>query len=231
MDEFQFLTPYFPDLPEALKSIASLHDDQFKVLQEAVLSPDGFDVSVERCRSIAEKLKIDAQQVGTLLSSLEFLYLRSREWVAQGRDVVTALREFALFADLEKHFDKQSQLSRLETLLSRNPSLERRRKIKWLQTGILNTATAFASFVELRPSYTEDRATIEEFIPVIIFRIITESGLGEDNEHIFQLTPDGLVKLRAAIDDMEKKLKSLQADKNITDRLLIRFGDAKEREG
>jgi hypothetical protein len=227
MDDF---LPYFPELHVALRTIVSLNDEQYKVPQEAISGPEGFAVTAERCRVLATRLQTGSPQVATLISSLEFLYQRSREWVSQRRDVLTALRDFFSLADLEKHLGDQQSLgyTRLGALLVKNPIVERQRKIKWLQTGILETATAFASFVELRPNYTDDRAEIEEFVPVTIFRIVTESDLTEDHEHIFQLTPEGLQKLREAIDDVENKLKNLYADKSVAERVRIKFGESRK---
>ena len=223
---------WFPEFPAALRAIVSFNDVQFNTLHETVMGPEGFDVSVERCETLAKKLqaKLDVRELVTLFSSLQFLYQRSREWVSQNREVISALREFLFFSGLQGNLGDNPQrgYDRLSKLLAKNPALERRRKVKWLETGILETATSFASFVDLRPNYTDDRGEIQEFVPIVIFRVIAESDFGDDQSYAFQLTIDGVTKLRAAIEDVEKKLRNLEADKSIASRLQNKLGQSKE---
>ena len=218
MDDFHF---GFPELPEALKAIVKLNEDQFELLRGAVSGPAGYDQSLQRCEELARTLNSDLElsDVWKILSSLRFLYYRAREWAS--RDMMEALREFFVIADLEESLgdDPKRGYNRLKELLSRNPALERKRKLRWLQIGILPTATTFASFVDIRPNFTDDRSVVEDLVPVVIFRVDTDTDINADRAHVFQLTIDGLAKLRVAVEDIEKKLASLRADKALLDRL------------
>jgi len=115
--------------------------------------------------------------------------------------------------------DPENFYKRIAELVAKNPFLERRRKLNWLRKGILETESDFSSFVDLLPSFSEDRRTIEEFLPIAIFRIFVESDRGEDRSHVFQLNAEGVAKLKAAVDDLEKKLESLKQDESILPRL------------
>ena len=213
----------YPELPRAVEIIVGLSEEQFQVIREAVASPEGYEPQLNRCEEIAKRLKakITARDVFHLLTSLRLLYSQLRRWETQKRDTVSALEEFFLVTDLQDKLGQDPSLAykRLNELVSKNPVLERRRKLRWLQTGILDNAVDFSSFVDLRPRFTDDRSSFEEFVPVVIFRVVTDVEYGEDRAHVFQLTLDGLGKLRAAVDDIEKKLSGLRRDETILKRL------------
>lgn len=221
MNELE-LNPWFPSLPWALKTLVSLSEEQFAALTALVSGPEAYDVTVARCELLANVAKVQPHQASTLLTSLRFLYDRSRDWVTKGTDMASSLRDFLVLTGLETHFSGNSELGykRLVAVLSRHPVLDRRKKVNWLQTGILETAKSFTSFVEVRPSFTEDRTAIEGFVPAIIFRVVTETESREDRTHIFQLTLEGLTRLRSTIEDAEKKIRQLQSDSSIGERLL-----------
>lgn len=199
--------------PQALEQMAQLSEAQFNVLREAVTGPEGFDLSLGRCEALATQLKSDlkTRDVFRLLSSLRFFYDRCRDWERGARDSATALREFIQLAGLFEDLG-DGVIKRLLELTVKNPTVERRQKLRWLRTGILDTAVNFASFVDVRPRISEDRREIEGLVPVVILRINTESESGEPKSHIFQLTLEGLTKLRAVVEDVEKKLKLVNTD-------------------
>lgn len=219
MDETFF--PYMP-LPDSLEQIAKLREEKFKLLFETVSGPQGFERSLERCASLAESLgEGNASDAFHLLSSINFLYRRCRNWETSERDVSAALREFLGVTDLQSAFGDnfEAGFKRLLQLVEPNPAVERKRKLRWLRTGILDNAINFSSFVDLRPSFSEDRKTIEEIIPSIILRIVTESDHGPDQAHVFQLTEDGLNKLRRTIDDISQKLSVVLGDEDLKRRI------------
>jgi hypothetical protein len=87
--------------------------------------------------------------------------------------------------------------------------------------GVLESATSFGSFVDLRPNYAQDRNSIEEFLPVIVFRVSTEADDGNERSYAFQMTPASLMELKSVIDDTFHKLSSLTNDSTLSRRLFF----------
>ena len=201
----------FPPLPKALQRISELEDAQYEALLAETGGPNGFSVAEPRVTAVAESLESDESDVLNLLQSLDFLYDRCREWETGDEGFGAPLRSFlratrlwgALGPDAESVFD------RLTKLLQPNPTLEHIRKLRWLRTGILETAVEFASFVDLRPDFSEDRSEVRGLVPVVLVRVRTESDLERDRSHSFQLTIDGVRKLRRTVEDIDRKLDAI----------------------
>jgi hypothetical protein len=197
----------FPPLPKALERILELDDTQLEKLQAEVSGPEGFGIDDSRALRLAQLLPLDDEvEAVDLLESLEFLYDRCREWEGRERaDFRQQLRAFLRATRLWKSLGAapDSALERLAKLLQPNASIEQKRKLRWLRTGILENAVEFSTFVDLRPDFARDRSEVRGLIPVIILRIRTESELERDRSCVFQLTVDGLKKLRSALEDVD----------------------------
>lgn len=212
----------YPPLSVILTQLGQLNDNEFGTLLEAVTGSQGFERGIDRCKSLAGSLgTISTTDVFNLLSALHFLYNRCREWESSDVDFAPALRELFEVSDLISHIGEDSEVGfdRIVQLAKPNPTIEQKRKQRWLRTGILQNAVNFSSFIDLRPNFSSDRKTITELIPTIILRILTESDQGEDQSHVFQLTEDGLNKLRETIDDISMKLSTVQEDTELTERI------------
>lgn len=210
--------PYygFPPLPETLEYLAKQSDADFNTLRQAISGPDGFSRSINRCRQLARELgnEISTNTVFNLIISLRYLYDNSREWEEAGRDVRVALDEYFELTGLKTILGddvNDSFYDRVLSFIEKNPVVERARKRRRLQAGILDTATGFSSFVDLRPQLSEDKTEIEELIPVIIFQAETEAQEKEGTKtHVFQLTLESLKKLKDTIGDIERKLETVK---------------------
>lgn len=215
----------YSSLLSAVEAISRLNEEQYATLRGAASSVDGYDHPLSRCNEIAKELggDFDASKVFQLLISLEFLYDRLREWESQERDGGKSLREFLEVTGFLKQLDQnRGAYERLSGLIVKNPALERRKKLRRLRTGLLDTATGFASFVDIRPRFADDRSALEELVPVVILRVTTESDVeGSARSPVFQLSLAGVQKLRHVLDDIEKKLKALKKDPSLGDRLNV----------
>jgi hypothetical protein len=213
----------YPELPQAFEIISQLSDTEFQKLRDLVTTADAYDFNAERVAIIKKELgkNLTAGDILQTLASLRFLYTRFRRWEIEKRDTTKALREYLSFADLQEKSgdDPERFYKRIAELVAANPILERRRKLNWLAKGILETASDFSSFVDLRPRFSDDRKIIEEFLPTIIFRVFVQSDRGEDRSHVFQVNADGLAKLKAAVEDIERKLEALKTDESVLPRL------------
>jgi hypothetical protein len=213
----------YSSLVSCVETISRLDDEQYATLLEATSSADAYDHSPTRCNELAKKLNgdFDASKIFRLLVSLEFLYDRLREWESQERDGDKSLREFLEITDLlEKLEPEKNSYDKLLHLTAKNTTLERRKKLRRLRTGLLDTATGFASFVDIRPRFADDRSSLEELVPVVILRVTIDSD-GEEpaRSPVFQLSLAGVQKLRHALDDVENKLKALKNDRVLSERL------------
>ena len=146
-------------------------------------------------------------------------YCSSRTAFEIGRksegDPETAVHELFEFIGLNKFIDedvKGDLYRRVGELLLDDPAAESRYMVQWLQTGIIDTAIDFDSFVDLRPRFSGDLTTIAEFIPVVIFRAEVENDSGDTKSHVFQLTPDGVEVLRAVLNNIDDQLAAVRAN-------------------
>lgn len=215
----------FPPLPKALQRVSELEDAQYDTLLAEIGGPNGFSLAEPRVTAVANSLARDENEVLDLLQSLDFLYDRCREWETADDDFGPPLRSFLratrLWGTLGPNAD--ASFDRLTRLLEPNPILEQRRKLRWLRTGILDTAVEFASFVDLRPDFSKDRSEVRGLVPVVLLRVRTESDLERDRSHVFQLTIDGVRKLSKALEDIDRKLDAI-GRKGELERLISKDG-------
>jgi hypothetical protein len=223
MDEIIF---GFPPLHEALDHIGDLDEHQFALLLEAVASQQGFKRSFSRSESLANQLQggLSTSDVFNILGSLNFLYDNSRKWEDEEKtERETALGQFLEFTGLNSKLNDKfgpKIFDRLNKLTAANPAIQRRNKIRKLKSGLLDTATGFASFVDLRPRFTTDRGVVEELVPITILRVELRTEYGPDKSCVFQLSTDGLSKLTQVISDIEKKLSAIKRDTRLSERLI-----------
>ena len=217
----------YAGLVESLKIVTELSDGQLEDLKEAVSGNDGYNHSLSRCGALAKRLggTLDASKVFHLLVSLEFLYDRSREWEDKEGDGTKSLQEFLEITGLIETLGSDRLQIKLLPLIVKNPAIQRRRKLKRLKTGILDTAVGFSSFVDIRPRFADDRSTLEELVPVVIIRVETESEDNNQRSPVFQLNLAGLTKLRAALEDIDKKLDALKKDERLRSRIDLDISD------
>jgi hypothetical protein len=211
MDEIPFSAPH---LFRALAKVNDLTDPQFAVLLEASKEPGGFDRQAERCEDLASKLGgIQVDEVFQLLSGLAFLYYRCRQWEADtpDRPYVESLKQFLSFSGLARQVDLGKVLPRLDVLLSKNPTVERRQKRQRLSQDLLDTATGFSSLVDLRPHLNAERSEIEELIPVVLFKVEFEKSDGEDTAFACQMDLATFRRLQTVVTSIDRKLALLKS--------------------
>ncbi len=206
-----------PPLPDALGQIAKFDPDQFAALLDAVSTEEGFGRGRERCERLSQTLGLDDPvTVFGVLASLSFLYEGPGQRPSDDQEYFESLREFLKSSELWSNLgkDPEAAFDRLIRLLQRNSSVDTSRKIQWLKTGILPNAISFASFVDLRPNFSEDRESIDSVVPVVVFSIETDED-GEESSHVFQLSEAGIKKFEDALQDVSKKLSALRNDPRV----------------
>ena len=210
-------------IDEALKELASFSESEFQHLLSETRGPRGFDSELERAKVLAGQLSREVDVIGFLLTILDFLYSETRKGArdeAKSRRIVTELLSSVLSQGQKEQPDFKSKLGeRLFLLLSYNESVEHFTKLRRLRSGFLKNATGFSSFVDLRPNIDEDRASIAEYLPLIQFRITTDTD-SDDVDYVFQLDARALDKLEEAVKDIKKKLALLQVDPSLSPRIV-----------
>jgi hypothetical protein len=78
--------------------------------------------------------------------------------------------------------------------------------------------------VDLRPDFSKDRSEVRGLVPVVLLRVRTESDLEKDRSHAFQLTIDGVRKLRRVLEDVDRKLEAVGRSEEL-ERLIRKGGD------
>jgi hypothetical protein len=83
----------------------------------------------------------------------------------------------------------------------------------------LRNATSFSSILDFRPNFNEDRSAILELLPVVQFKVTTDSDDPSDTAIIFQMDEATLAKLKEAVDLAQKKLSVASSDPRLTSQL------------
>ena len=207
-------TRLFPPLSvkEVLEEFGSFSDPEFELFLSETLTLAAFDSSPERCETVAKKIDKDPGLLGYIFGALDFLY---REVRRKAKDELTLTRLIdellsALEIESSDKTDVKKLKERLVRLLSYNQSAERRDKVGRLARGFLPNAIGFSSFVDLRPNLDAGRTKVDEFIPLVQFRIRTESDDDEEESWVFQLDERALDKLSEAIEDVRNKLRVIK---------------------
>lgn len=200
-----------------------MDQDSFSFLLKEVKGESAFQISDERCSSLKGHLGFtDNSVVKGFLLTLEFFYDRVRDFGGATEEPTKALEFFLERTGIDKLLGKDEEsrkfgFDRLLEIVEKNPFVENQHKRKWLRTGLLDNAISFASFIDLRPNFNEERSLVQEYIPIVIFNIELEPPLGEDKSFVFQLSENALGKLKEALNDVEKKLATLRKDEKLSD--------------
>jgi hypothetical protein len=209
-------------MKEVIEELGSFTDQEFEILLAETVTPAAFDSSQERCETIAKKINRDSSAFGYLFTALGFLYREVRRKAKDENTLKLLIEE--LLASFELAKDEKANAKtlseRLLRLLSYNQNAERRDKIGRLKRGFLPNAMGFSSFVDLRPNIGADRSKVDEFVPLVQFRISTDSDDDEQRSWVFQLDERALDKLSKAIEDVQKKLELLKRDAAVSARIV-----------
>lgn len=210
----------FPQIAWALESIKQFSPYDYEMLLNEVTGDSGYSHDADRCRKLSSKLKepFSAHEVFDLLTTLQFLYDRFREWEKTEKNAQKAFLDFLSLADLEKQFLTSNEnakvtgdeaIQRIINLTVSNNTIERRREIQFLQTGLIDCAVDFSAFIDLRPRMDKLAKEITDFVPAIIFQVTTEDDYGDNELRTFQITLKGLQRLRKVLSEVDENLSAL----------------------
>lgn len=147
--------------------------------------------------------------IALIFGALSFLYSRIRS--AAPEDPGNLLSDFMANFSEERWAEAERHLAirRLKKLLL-NEKIEQFRKIHRLKHGFLKNAASFASFIDIRPYFQGDNSEVHGFVPMIQFRITTDSENTIDKDFVFQMDSNGLEALKEALKSIDKKIEILK---------------------
>jgi len=214
----------FPPLSvdELLLFLASLSDQQFAEILDEVRSPRAFEADADRVADIAARIDASEKSIGFILTFVEFLYdniVADGDSDAVRLQTINRLVAAVEFKEPETESQKAIVSDRLARLTADNKFAKIRRKIERLKKGFLPNAVAFSTFVDVRPMISEDRASIDSFIPMVQLRISTTQG-DDESSTVVQLDEKALSKLLEAIEDASKKLRLVKSNDLFKSRIV-----------
>jgi hypothetical protein len=154
-----------------------------------------------------------------LFTVLDGLFLRILELNTSSEDLPDVLSDYVnrlVDASEDSNIPKNS----LDALKGRVtelftdilPQIKKAKKQTRLKSGFLRNAKQFATFVDLRPNFSnEEFIHIDDWIEVIQFRISTDALPGLERQIVFQCDEASLAELKLCIQKAETKLATMKA--------------------
>ncbi len=203
-------------LGESFAPLVTLNDGQFRSLVQLLRGPRGYQPKKSDIDALKQLIPPTQVELSFLLPALGYLHNRVSELADEGADrkpaiaeVTTVVAEELKGASIE--FDESLLKSRLSTLLEEPEEQKTYQKMRRLSAGFLPSAIGFSTLVDLRPDFTEDEdPEIRAYLPVIQFRVRTDSQTPGLKNFVFQVDRDLLVELKKVVVRAEKKLNALQ---------------------
>lgn len=203
-------------LVQIMIMIAKLEDFQFDRIKAQILGPRSYEVSNAQREKLSFEIDIPDESLGYLFSGLSFLYRQLKPMPGETQAELNAKIERVL-SDLrvpEKDVDKSLLARRLSQLLAYGRNHQLHMKVARLEEGFIASVVGVSSFVDLRPSFTDDRTEIDGFVPIVQLMISTDSPRSHETQVVFQLDLESLETLKSAIDDVDRKLNVLRGKKD-----------------
>jgi hypothetical protein len=205
-------------LGELVRPIVEMSATEFGILNAAASGPRSFSLKKDEIEKLRSQLPPSAAKNLTfLLTSLSFLYSHIARQVDAGMPYAVAINATVdeIQEDTgwgEKTNEKRKVALDRFSVLFRPETHQHLRKIQRLQTGFLPNALGFASFVDLRPDFGDSPEIIQlqGYIPLVQFRITTDSSVSNEKTFVFQLNEETLADLKRAVERVEEKLSTLK---------------------
>jgi hypothetical protein len=208
---------------QAVRPLGDLSTAEFNALVSAVSGPRSFSLSKEELEALRNQISVRSVNPTFLLAALGFLSSHVARLVESGvpyADAITAMTD-ELEAEAKWGEKKDEVRKRFGAILQTNEVNQRFRKVQRLQLGFMPNAVGFSTFVDLRPDFGDGEGMdIKGYVPVIQFRVTTDSSNPEEKRLIFQMNEESLVELRKTVDRTEAKLKALKEQPAIALQLI-----------
>lgn len=203
-----------PPLPRALRYVGRLEEERFELLRNELRRYETYNIEVDLFEEIAKIInEDDVSEIFFLITSLEYLYPQLRSWVDElNNDPKDILKQFLRSTGLWTSFgdEPENSFERFASLLEDKPKIDLEEKRSWLKRGIIDNAENFSTFVDIRPNFTKSRQEITELLIISILEISVQTFGGEQKSYSLQLDETSLSRLKAAVEDIEKKVDTVK---------------------
>jgi hypothetical protein len=213
------MTAYSSILPpnslgELLRSVVDMSPAEFEVFNTAVTGPRSFSLQKDEIEKLRNRLPAAAANNLTfLLTALSFFYSHIARQLEAGMTYADAISATVDELDQQASWDaRRKEAIERFSILFRPQTHQRLRKIQRLQSGFLPNALGFATFVDLRPDFGDppDALQLQGYVPLVQFRITTDSTVADEKTFVFQLNEESLADLRKTVERAEAKLSTLK---------------------
>lgn len=202
-------------LPNSLETlvarIGTLSDKGYRILRDEVGGDDAFNADNDRCERLAADLALPTEDIPYLLATLELLYGRLKGLRSEAQRAAAIGHLVGNFDESQLAEQERGKLiARLIELTAPNSQVDLAQKVRRLRTGFLDNATAFSTFVDVRPDYTSEYEAISRLVPIIQLMVSTDAEDPTKRHVVFQLDEKALAGLKSIVSDTEKKLQTLK---------------------
>ncbi len=210
-------------LGDAVSRLAELDDINFKKISSLVAGEKLFDLEESEVQEISSALNISIANASFFLAALSFLYDRLENGVGKDGDRAASAKACVTDLNLFEDDEVKSNLlaERLAEVLSHNSGHDNYLKVRRLQQGFLPRAIDFSSFVDLRPSFSGERDSIDGMVSVIQLKIDTDSPVANTNSVVIQFTPSDIADLKNCLNDIESKLTLISKNRIFKDSIKL----------
>lgn len=194
-----------PPLPFMRDLVGVASDaEKFRSVVEVFRELTSSGVPWSACEKLAEGMGASASDAFGILQAANFLYEQTRGW---GKSWQPRLAEFLRILPMGLGIEPTDPATvRITELCEPIEGRERARQREWLRHGLLQNAVSFASFLDLRPAYSEKKDAIAELVPVVLFAVNVDDG----DTIVFQLTVESVSALRTVVAEIERKLATVR---------------------
>jgi hypothetical protein len=209
---------------EALRPIRDLSENEFSNLVAALSGPRSFSLSKDDIEKLRNELPGHGANITFFVAALSFLYSHISRLVELGMPFDEAISSLTNELNPDAEWgEKIDEVKRRFGQIFSSQNHQRFRKLDRLQSGFLPNAVGFSTFVDLRPDFGDGQdLSLRGYLPVIQFRVSTDSDNSEEKRILFQVSETTLTELKKAIDRAEQKLLILRKQQNLA-AMLAKF--------
>jgi len=211
-------------LGELIRPIADISASEFETLNSAVTGSRSFSLKKDEIERLRNQLpQAAAKNLTFLLTALSFIFSHISRLTEAGMPYGEAINDTVDELNGDANWgEKKAQVIERFTILFRPEIHQRLRKIQRLQTGFLPNALGFGSFVDVRPDFgdTPEVTRVQGYLPIVQFRITTDSSVPDEKTFVFQLDESMLSDLKKTIERAESKILVLKEKSTIGTQIL-----------
>jgi hypothetical protein len=166
----------------------------------------------EDLEGLRNQIPSHAANVTFFVAALSFVYSHIARLIEAGMSYSDAVASTVAELEKEATWGDRKAVVQGRFLKLFSPEIHQRaRKLQRLQSGFIPNAIGFSTLVDLRPDFGEGPdLVLNGYLPVIQFRVTTDSNNPPDKRLVFQVNENALGEMRKALERAEQKLATLK---------------------